>query len=201
MDSVHYSAAAKPIDKATLRRVTWPILTTSALSFVLVVENRHHPGPLLRWMLLASFLAQGYWILHLARKVGKPKSVLPPDMESSRLRIAKEHNFLCGVLWFALAAIWISIALAHPHHRTLLTVAVVSTVLLEGFGLFLILRHDKTLCRRLGYLCPMCCQPLYNAATYLNGRCPKCKQSVLSKMPATVLSSSFDSGQLTATPL
>jgi hypothetical protein len=42
------------------------------------------------------------------------------------------------------------------------------------------------MCRRLGYVCPLCHKPLYEpgAATYLTGACPKCKKNILSEMPA-----------------
>lgn len=190
---LHYGAAAKPIGKASLQRIGWTVFATSALSFLLVVLNRIHPSPALRWTLIAIFLVQGYWIFYLAGRVGKPKSVLPPEMEASRLRIANEHNLLCGLLLFALLAIWIIVAVVRPHHRLILWVAVAATVLIEGFGLCLIFQHDTTLCRRLGYLCPLCHKPLYEprSPTFLTGLCPKCKRSILSKGPVTALSSSF----------
>ena len=114
------------------------------------------------------------------------KSVLPAELESKRIKIAKMHNRLVGVL---LAGLVVALSLSIP----LLDIAYLKKEPIVGvflgflvigaevYGLYRIIRHDNELCHRLGYLCPICSEPLYEAraSTWLNGMCPKCQKSVI----------------------
>jgi len=73
------------------------------------------------------------------------------------------------------------LVLVSQHHRSLLFAGLVVIVLIEAYGLYRIVQHDYDLCRDLGYICPFCQKPLYEAraGTHLNGLCPKCGKSIL----------------------
>jgi len=108
------------------------------------------------------------------------KSVLPAELESKRIKIAKMHNRLVGVL---LAGLVVALSLSIP----LLDIAYLKKEPIVGvflgflvigaevYGLYRIIRHDNELCHRLRYLCPIC----RRASTSLNGMCPKCHKSVI----------------------
>lgn len=51
----------------------------------------------------------------------------------------------------------------------------------EAYGIYRIIKHDNELCRQLGYMCPFCQSPLYEAraSTWISGLCPKCRKSVI----------------------
>src|ERR1700757_3325362 len=114
------------------------------------------------------------------------KSVLPAELESKRMRIAKTHNRLCFLL---LGALFLSLFLLavlvprKPNHAapTLgLLLGCLCIGLLETYAIYRVIQHDYDLCRQLGYTCPFCHKPLYEprASTWVTGLCPKCGQSV-----------------------
>jgi len=114
------------------------------------------------------------------------KSVLPAELESKRIKIAKTHNRLVCVLFAGLiVALSLSIPfldIAYLKKEPIVGVFLGFLVIgAEVYGLYRIIRHDKELCHMLGYLCPICREPLYEAraSTWLNGMCPKCHKSVL----------------------
>ncbi len=118
------------------------------------------------------------------------KSVLPPDLESKRLQIAKTHNRLVlGLLTGLFASLFLLVAIAitivpkgGARRQQIFLSGVVAIALLEGYGLFRIIKYDAELSRRLSFMCPHCYQPLYEPRGFINvtGRCPKCKKSVVS---------------------
>lgn len=121
------------------------------------------------------------------RSTATLKSILPTELESKRLTIAKSHNLLCVyMLALVLGTPLLVIAVIHITHASLMTgilalvVAVAVAGLVEAYGLRRIVERDNELCRQLGYLCPFCHEPLYEsrAATWANGVCPKCRKSV-----------------------
>lgn len=178
---------SKRIENAQNRKLVWALLGTTLVAWILLILNRIHPNPATRWILLAILLPAGYCLYRLAQKARKIQSVLPPDMESRRIRIAKDHNRLCMVLLlatgvFLIGTIWIGGAITHGHDQPILWITLLIAALIAGSGIRYIIQRDNALCRRLGYMCPICHRPLYeaHAATYLSGLCPKCKQSVLS---------------------
>lgn len=115
------------------------------------------------------------------------KSVLPPELESKRIKIAKAHNLLvCGLLamlfvGLILMALFVPRGPSHRPSRTGLLEGFLIIALLEGYGIYRIIDHDNHLCRRLEYMCPSCHKPLYEprAPTWVNGLCPKCGKSVM----------------------
>ena len=132
-------------------------------------------------------LPAGYCLYRLAQKAKKIKSVLPPDMESKRVRIGKVHNQLCLALLLVtgvlpIGAIWVRAVVIDHYAQAIFWVALLMAALTEGFGFYRIVQYDNALCRQLGYVCPICHEPLYeaHATTYLSGLCPKCKKSVIS---------------------
>ncbi len=48
--------------------------------------------------------------------------------------------------------------------------------------IYFILRGDDRLCREMDFMCPHCRKPLYDARSFIsvNGRCPHCKEGVVS---------------------
>ena len=116
------------------------------------------------------------------------KSILPTELESKRLAIAKSHNLLCVYMLALVLGIPLLVIavfdITHPSLKTGmvgLVVAVVVEGLIEAFGLRHIVQRDNELCRQLGYLCPFCHEPLYQsrAATWANGLCPKCRKGIV----------------------
>ncbi len=116
------------------------------------------------------------------------KSILPKELESKRLIIARTHNLLCVyLLALVFGSPLLVIAVIRMMHASLqisgvaLVVAVLVAGLIEAYGLRHIVHRDNELCRQLGYLCPCCHEPLYEsrAATWANGLCPKCNKSIV----------------------
>lgn len=115
------------------------------------------------------------------------KSVLPAELEAKRTRIGKAHNrlviALLGVMFLCLILLGILVPrdAAHKPIVTWLVAGFVLIVAAEAYGFYRIIGHDNQLCHELGYLCPLCHQPLYEAraSTWLTGCCPKCKQKIV----------------------
>jgi hypothetical protein len=179
---------AKRSEKVDTRKLLFALTATSLGLWVLLILNRSHPSPSMRWILLSALLPEGYLFYRLMQKARKIKSVLPPEMEAKRIKIGKRHNSLLlpwvittGAL--PLGAVWVGAAVIHGYHHAIFWSALTLTALLVGYGIYRIIQHDNSLCRQLGYLCPQCHEPLYepHATTYLNGLCPKCKKSVLAE--------------------
>ncbi len=118
---------------------------------------------------------------------GIVKSVLPVELESKRIKIAKVHNLLVCVLLGLLFVGLLLITVLMPHGPThkpssmALVGAFLAIGLLEAYGICRVVQHDNELCRQLGYMCPFCDKPLYEAraSTWVDGLCPKCHKSVL----------------------
>ncbi|HEY6943543.1 MAG TPA: hypothetical protein VI431_00280 [Candidatus Acidoferrum sp.] len=113
------------------------------------------------------------------------KSILPPDLESKRLQIAKTHNRLVlslAVGIFVAFLLVIGIAPHGPNGRYFILAGMVTAGILEGYGIYRIIEYDKQLCQQLGFICPRCRKPLYEPRGFINvtGRCPKCKNRVIS---------------------
>lgn len=115
------------------------------------------------------------------------KSVLPVELESKRIKIAKAHNLLVCVLLGMLFVGLLLIAVLLPHGPThkpsnmAFVGAFLAIGLLEAYGIYRVVQHDNELCRQLGYICPFCNKPLYEAraSTWVDGLCPKCHKSVV----------------------
>ena len=179
---------AKRIEKAETRKLVLSWVGTSLVLWVLLVRNRLHPSPAMRWIVLAVLLPYGYLFYRLAQKTRKLKSVLPAEMEAKRIQIGKRHNSLLLPLIIAtgalpIGAIWVGAAIIPGHNHAVLFVALAVTALMVGYGLYRVFQYDNALCRQLGYMCPSCLKPLYEprATTYLNGLCPKCKKRVVAE--------------------
>lgn len=183
-----FDLEGKRIEKAETRKVVLAWMGTSLAVWALLILNRLHPSPAMRWIVLSALLPYGYLFYRLAQKIGKIKSILPAETEAKRIQIGKRHNRL--VLTFApamgilpIGAVWVGAAVIPGHNHAVLFVALVVTALMAGYGLYRLIQYDNALCRQLEYMCPNCHKPLYEptAITYLNGLCPKCKMSVLAE--------------------
>ncbi len=115
------------------------------------------------------------------------KSVLPAELESKRIKIAKAHNLLvCALLGMLFLGLVLMAALVPrgPSHKPSnmgLVAGFLAIGILEAYGIYRIIQHDNDLCRQLGYVCPFCGKPLYEprASTWANGLCPKCRKSLI----------------------
>jgi hypothetical protein len=179
---------SKRIEKAETRKLVLAWIGTSLVVWALLILNRLHPSPAMRWIILAALLPYGYLFFRLAQKIGKVKSILPAEMEAKRIQIGKRHNSLLLPLIIAtgalpIGAVWVGAAIIPGYNHAVLFVALAMTALMVGYGLYRVIQYDNALCRQLGYMCPNCQKPLYEsrAITYLNGLCPKCKKSVLAE--------------------
>jgi hypothetical protein len=113
------------------------------------------------------------------------KSALPPELETKRLAIARVHNrLIIGVLlgFWAVAA---SIVFLSPRPISMRTLALYGVLVGAGviYAMYRIIRYDKAISARLGFVCPHCQAPLYEPRGFINvtGICPKCKRSVIGK--------------------
>jgi len=84
---------------------------------------------------------------------GKMKSVLPPDLESKRVTIAKKHNLLvCALMVGVFGLVFLVVLL--PGRRPIPTSQVVAALLVAGgaeaYGIYRIFQYDKEMCRQLG---------------------------------------------------
>ena len=77
---------SKRIEKAQIRKAVWAWLGTSSAFILLVVVNRYHPSPAVRWLAFALLLVQTYWFYRVARVSQKLKPVLPPECEKIQWR-------------------------------------------------------------------------------------------------------------------
>ena len=110
------------------------------------------------------------------------KSVLPPDLEAKCLTIATIHKRMVGVIAISVFAGLGLLSVrwgGNPYPQ--IVVGIVVLVIVEVFAVRQLFRYDETLCRRFGFLCPHCQKPLYEPRSFigLNGRCPKCRRSVI----------------------
>jgi hypothetical protein len=122
----------------------------------------------------------------LSRKyVGKAKSILPPDLEAKRIKIATRHNQLVGVMLLAvLTLLFSSVAIFRHNSRWWTVLAIVLVGAAEIAALRRLFKYDKQMCEQHGFMCPHCQKPLYEPRSFinLNGQCPKCKQSILTEV-------------------
>ncbi len=117
------------------------------------------------------------------------KSVLPPELESKRVTIARRHNRLVIALLVAtFVALFTTVLLLtklapNPglHKLPLLVSGIILIGILEIYGIRRIISQDAELCRQLGFICPHCHKPLYDPRGLISvtGRCPKCRASII----------------------
>ncbi|HKF03917.1 MAG TPA: hypothetical protein VKB49_16470 [Candidatus Sulfotelmatobacter sp.] len=183
------------VDAGTRKLVCTTMVASLAMLFLLLL-HRLHPSSVIRWVLGLVSAPYAYCLFAVINKATKIKSTLPPKMESKRIRIGKRHNSLAMILMLSVFALMIATMLAGAalfpgHQPAIIVIALTGSLLLEGFGLYGISEHDNAMCHQLGYLCPNCHKPLYEAraATYLNGLCPKCKKSIFSDSPQELVAS------------
>lgn len=172
---------SKRIEKAQTRKLLYQLIATTLILWALLIFHRLHPSPLIRWALLATILPYGFLIYRLAQRARNLKSILPPGMESKRIAIAKTHNRFLLTLMLSVFAGWFVVALTASHQRFVFWAALFVSALVIGWGIYYVIQRDNALCQKLGYICPHCHKPLYEARanTYLTGLCPKCKRSVV----------------------
>jgi hypothetical protein len=114
--------------------------------------------------------------------LGKAKSVLPPDLEAKRLRIATRHNQLVGVMLLSVITLLFSSVALFRHNSwwwTVLAVVLVGTA--EIAAMRRLFKYDKQMCEQYGFMCPHCQKPLYEPRSFinLNAQCPKCGKRIL----------------------
>lgn len=175
------------IDDAGTRKLVWATMVASLAMLSLLLLHRLHPTAVIRWIIGLLLALYAYCLSGLIKKAKKIKSILPPEMESKRIRIGKRHNSLTMILMLSvlvlmIATMWAGAVLLPGYRHAIIMIALAGSILFEGFGLYGIIETDNAMCRQLGYLCPNCRKPLYEAraTTYLNGLCPKCKKSIFS---------------------
>lgn len=178
---LHPELESKRIEKAQTRKLLYQLIATSLILWALLIFHRLHPSPSLRWIMLATFLPYGFLIYRLAQRARNLKSILPPDMESKRIAIAKTHNRFLLTLMSSVFAGWLVVVLTASHQPFVLWATLFISALVIGWGIYYVIQRDNALCQKLGYICPHCHKPLYeaHASTYLTGLCPKCKRSVV----------------------
>jgi phage FluMu protein Com len=193
----HPELEFKRIENAQNRKLVYALSALSLVGLALFLMDRRYPGSPIHWIFRLLLLPQGYLFYRLMRQAGKVKSVLPAHMEAKRVRIGKSHNRLTMALLAAtgvwmIGATWVSSAVIPGHKHAAFFTGLLLAYLMAGYGLYRIIQHDNALCREIGYMCPACHKPLYEAraATYLNGRCPKCKNSILAEWPTGTVGSS-----------
>jgi len=109
------------------------------------------------------------------------KTVLQGEWAEKRNQIAKTHNLLVLALLLALFLLALGL-LALPHRTPRAVPAVVALMIIgEAYGIYRIVQYDNEQCRRLGFLCPFCGKPLYEARALIwNTLCPKCGKNIAS---------------------
>jgi hypothetical protein len=82
-------------------------------------------------------------------------------------------------LFLTIATLFFPISWTREKWRLLLMF--VPVLVGEGYAIYRISKHDKQMCRELGFVCPHCHEPLYEprGTIHINGQCPKCRNSVL----------------------
>lgn len=107
------------------------------------------------------------------------KTVLTGELARKRQQIMRSHNFLLvGLLALvSIAALAFSRLPRGGPYR--LWIFLGSILTLELGGIYGIVQHDNKLCRELGFMCPFCGEPLYEArALIVNTLCPKCGRDI-----------------------
>jgi hypothetical protein len=112
----------------------------------------------------------------------KAKSVLPPELESKRLAIARKHNQLVSLILLAFISVIFPVVFFLQRNFTIELLAVIGLGVTEAYGLFRVFKNDNQLCLQLGFMCPHCAKPLYDPHGFINvtGLCPKCRKSIVS---------------------
>ncbi len=126
------------------------------------------------------------------------ESILPPDLEAKRFTIMKSNNRRIRRLLLAMFVCAILLVQLLPHippdwQRAYVVIfGLCIFILLVGYGLYRIIKHDNEMCRQLGFMCPHCGKPLYEPQGFIsqNGRCPKCRRSILPSTQAKSVSQS-----------
>src|SRR5579864_126825 len=86
----------------------------------------------------------------IARKyLSKPKSVLPPELESKRVSIATRHNQIVVAMLLALfVALFSLIPLLRTGSLTWTVLAIATVGIAEVYGIRRILKYDDQMCER-----------------------------------------------------
>ena len=109
------------------------------------------------------------------------KTVLQGEWAAKRNKIAKTHNLLVLALLVAIFLPALGLMALPRGTRYAVPVVVALMILGEAYGIYRIVQHDNAQCRRLGFLCPFCGKPLYEARALIwNTLCPKCGKDIAS---------------------
>ena len=129
-----------------------------------------------------AFVVFAFFQLLTGKYVGKAKSILPPSMEAKRISIATKHNQIVSALvLFVVVALFSIVVLLHNSPRIWTLLAIIVVGLVEFFAIRRVFKYDEQMCNQLGFTCPLCGKPLYEPRSFINinGKCPKCGQSVV----------------------
>jgi hypothetical protein len=112
------------------------------------------------------------------------KTVLTGELAEKRAQIAKSHNLrVVGFLGAASIALLTFSGVQHiflfrfSHASVLLFLC--ALIISEAYAIYRTIQHDNQMCRDLGFICPFCHQPLYEARALIwNTLCPKCGKDI-----------------------
>ena len=138
---------------------------------------------------LAGVIFLALWLLACfslitGRYLGRPKTLLSPELESKRVAIARKHNQIVGWMLLVLLPTMFALAIGFRHRpMSWLIVSLLALVFAEAYSILRLFKFDVEMCERTGFMCPRCGKPLYEPRGFisLTGKCPKCKESVLSE--------------------
>jgi hypothetical protein len=113
-------------------------------------------------------------------------SVLPEHLEEKRRLIARAYNTRILLILGCLFTLMLSQAFLLPNyanHDQRVWIAIGALALFAPFGAYAgyrAIKRGDQLCRDLGFLCPHCGKPLFEARGRIEatGNCPKCKRSI-----------------------
>jgi len=133
-------------------------------------------------LICVVFFLFAFFQLLTGKYLGKPESILPPELETKRVSIATKHNQIVVLMLLSLfTALFSIVALMHGSPRMWAFFAIAVVGLAELYAIRRLFKYDEQLCARFGFICPHCHKPLYEPRSFvnLNGLCPKCGKSIL----------------------
>jgi hypothetical protein len=112
------------------------------------------------------------------------KTVPTGELAQKRARIAKSHKLrVVAFLGAASAAFPVFLGVQKPFLVRIPPTSVLLflgfLIISEAYAIYRTIQHDNEMCRDLGFMCPFCHQPLYEARALIwNALCPKCGKDI-----------------------
>ena len=117
---------------------------------------------------------------------------LPEDLRAKQRACVRRHNrqlFSWLVPLFACLFVLIYALLHVPvEYGWIVRASLLPWGVLALYAIFAVLRADRAFCRQIGFVCPACTKPLYQASSafggdfsplVVRGECPHCRHSFL----------------------